>query len=245
MVTPGWDRGPDHSRLSVLGGRLGHMPLVTYKDLCLDANDVPVAEGFWSRTLGLNGEIGDDGDAVLRGDDPSQTIWINLVSEAKTVKNRVHLDIHASSLEPFAGLEQVTGDGEFPWTTFLDPEGNECCVFVGDETPGLKDVVVDAVDHGGISDWWAEVWGGSLTHGDGYSYIEAIPNAPFDIDFVPVPEPKTVKNRIHWDVTLNEGVTVGDLVAAGAVLLRAPDEQIRWTVMADPEGNEFCVFAPK
>ena len=36
-----------------------------------------------------------------------------------------------------------------------------------------------------------------------------------------------------------------DLVAAGAVVLRAQDDEIRWTVMADPEGNEFCVFAPK
>ena len=222
------------------------MPLVTFKDLCLDANDVSAAEGFWSRTLGLTSEIHDDGDAVMRGEDPSQTIWINLVPEPKTVKNRVHLDIRAASLDPFVGLERLTSDGEFPWTTFADPEGNEFCVFVGDEAPGLKDIVVDAVDHAAISTWWADMWGGNLTHDDsGYSYIEAIPHAPFDIDFVPVPEPKTVKNRIHWDVTLNEGVTVDDLVAAGAVLLRAQDDEIGWTILADPEGNEFCVFAPK
>jgi hypothetical protein len=222
------------------------MPLVTFKDFCLDANDVSATEGFWSRTLGLSGTLGDDGDAVLRGDDPSQTVWINLVPEPKTVKNRIHLDVHAASLEPFAGLEQVTGDGEFPWTTFLDPEGNEFCVFVGDEAPGLKDIVVDAADHDAIATWWGGVWGGNVTNDDSrYSYIADIPNARFDVDFVPVPEPKTVKNRIHWDVTLNGGVTLDDLVAAGAVLLRAQDDQIGWTVMADPEGNEFCVFAPK
>ena len=53
-----------------------------------------------------------------------------------------------------------------------------------------------------------------------------------------MPEPKTVKNRIHWDVT-------GDaeaLIAAGASVLRRPDDEIAWTVLADPEGNEFCVF---
>jgi hypothetical protein len=221
------------------------MPLVTFKDFCLDSNDVSAAEGFWSRTLGLTGEMGDSGDAVLRGDDPSQTVWINLVPEAKTVKNRIHLDVHAASLEPFAGLEQLTGDGEFPWTTFADPEGHEFCVFVDDGTPGLKDIVVDAVDHDAISNWWGDVWGGAITHGDGYSYIAEIPNASFDVDFVPVPEPKTVKNRIHWDVTLNEGVTLDDLVAAGAVLLRAQDDEIRWNVMADPEGNEFCAFAQR
>jgi hypothetical protein len=54
---------------------------------------------------------------------------------------------------------------------------------------------------------------------------------------VPVPERKTVKNRVHWDVT--GGVEV--LVDAGASVL---DVQPGWTVLADPEGNEFCCFSP-
>jgi hypothetical protein len=58
------------------------------------------------------------------------------------------------------------------------------------------------------------------------------------MDFVPVPEPKTVKNRIHWDV---HG-TVEAIRAKGATLLRARDQETSWHVMADPEGNEFCVF---
>jgi hypothetical protein len=48
-----------------------------------------------------------------------------------------------------------------------------------------------------------------------------------------------VKNRVHWDVTVPE---VAPLVAAGATLLREPDDDIRWFVMSDPEGNEFCAF---
>jgi hypothetical protein len=54
-----------------------------------------------------------------------------------------------------------------------------------------------------------------------------------------VPEPKAVKNRLHWDVRGN----TDELVAAGARLLRARDDEIGWDVLADPEGNEFCVFA--
>ena len=57
----------------------------------------------------------------------------------------------------------------------------------------------------------------------------------------PVPEPKTVENRVHLDV-------VGDaaaLRAAGATLVRARDTDIEWDVLADPEGNEFCCFAPR
>jgi predicted enzyme related to lactoylglutathione lyase len=50
-----------------------------------------------------------------------------------------------------------------------------------------------------------------------------------------------VKNRVHWDVTLAD-TTIEGLVAAGATLLRPKDDDIRWWIMADPEGNEFCAF---
>ena len=52
-----------------------------------------------------------------------------------------------------------------------------------------------------------------------------------------MPEPKSAKNRVHLDVVGD----VAEIVARGATVL---DEQPRWTVMADVEGNEFCVFPP-
>jgi hypothetical protein len=54
-----------------------------------------------------------------------------------------------------------------------------------------------------------------------------------------VPEPMTVKNRVHWDVSVSE---VQPLLDAGATLLRPHDDEIGWHIFADPEGNEFCVF---
>ncbi len=63
-----------------------------------------------------------------------------------------------------------------------------------------------------------------------------------------MPEGKTVKNRVHIDVTsatADVAATVAALVDLGATVLRPQDGEISWTVMADPEGNEFCVFAPK
>ena len=70
-----------------------------------------------------------------------------------------------------------------------------------------------------------------------------IAGAPFEsIVFVAVPEPKTIKNRVHVDVTTDD---IDGLVAAGAGVLRPRDQEIAWTVMADPEGNEFCVLTPK
>ena len=62
--------------------------------------------------------------------------------------------------------------------------------------------------------------------------------------FTKVPEPKTVKNRVHLD--LNPGSSMEDEVerlrSLGATVVHAYEEEKgRWTVMADPEGNEFCV----
>ena len=78
---------------------------------------------------------------------------------------------------------------------------------------------------------------------EGYCWIEKVPNAPFDgICFEPVPEPKTVKNRVHIDVTTDD---VDALVAHGARVLRAKgDGGIGHTVLADPDGNEFCAMTP-
>ena len=62
--------------------------------------------------------------------------------------------------------------------------------------------------------------------------------------FQPVPEPKTVKNRVHLDLrpptTMAEEVE--RLRALGASELRYVDEGYGWTVMADPEGAEFCIL---
>lgn len=223
------------------------MALVSFKDLCIDAEDPIVLGAFWASTLGLRGEDLDDGGMKLTGPDKAQTIWINRVPEAKTVKHRVHLDVVAGSIDDIPTASRLSGPGEFPWTVVTDPEGGEFCIFETEEVPAyrLKDIGVDAADPASAAQWWADLMGGKVIHDDGYSYLDEIPGVPFDdMDFVLVPEAKTVKNRIHWDVTLVGDATVDDLVDNGAKLIRAQDEDIRWTVMADPEGNEFCVFVP-
>ncbi len=63
--------------------------------------------------------------------------------------------------------------------------------------------------------------------------------------FQPVPEPKTVKNRVHWDVNLS-GADKDDVRAAlearGATFLWTANQGPHvWHTMADPEGNEFCI----
>jgi hypothetical protein len=72
------------------------------------------------------------------------------------------------------------------------------------------------------------------------------------IYFQRVPEEKQVKNRLHLDVEVGEEraeAEVQRLTALGATVVRAVEDQFgpfpqeHWTVMQDPEGNEFCVVA--
>ena len=218
------------------------MAIATWQDLCIDALDADRLGHFWAAALGLTFKAHEDGDAQLDGPTPEHRVWINTVPEPVTVKQRVHLDVHAGSVEEILALGATPDDVDsFRWKILRDPDGGELCVFVRDEVPDYKlyEIGIDSVDPKAVARWWADVLG--ATYGEheeeAWAWVEDIPGAPFEcLTFAAVPEPKTVKNRIHWDVQTDD---VQLLVEAGATIL---DEQPRWTVMADPEGNEFCAF---
>jgi hypothetical protein len=226
------------------------MAIARYKDLCIDTGTSEQLGRFWAAALGLRFES--DGEAgALGGDVPEQRVWMNVVPEAKTVKHRVHIDLHAGSIDELvrlgASVREPAEEYGRPWTVMSDPEGGEFCAFVRapDELPSYRmhELVIDCAEPRPVAQWWADVLGAKL---DGRAdknwwWLENVPGLPYGgWDFVPVPEPKTVKNRIHWDVTVD---AVSDLVSAGATLLREPTQEDGWTVMADREGNEFCAFA--
>jgi hypothetical protein len=116
-------------------------------------------------------------------------------------------------------------------------------------TARFKDLALDASDHQALADWWCTALGyvrrDSMTGderpvGWPVPIVDPAGHGPL-IWLVPVPERKTVKNRMHLDV-------FGDpkeLAALGATLLRERGGDLEWDVMADPEGNEFCVFTPR
>jgi catechol 2,3-dioxygenase-like lactoylglutathione lyase family enzyme len=220
------------------------MAMAAYKDLCIDAVDAAAMGRFWAAALHLDLELLPDGDACLTGPTPQHTVWVNTVPEPVTVKQRVHLDVRAGSLDEVVRLgAEVVDATSFPWAVVRDVEGGELCVFpTGEGKPaGLMEVVVDTADPARIARWWGEVLGAEAKdHEHGYSYVEGVPGAPFTwLVFVPVPEPKSVKNRIHLDLTTPD---LQLLLDAGATLLRPQDDEIRWNVVADPDGNELCAF---
>ena len=111
---------------------------------------------------------------------------------------------------------------------------------------GIAALAVDCHDPPGLARWWSRLLGGEVEvddDGDGDATLRA---PGLIIDFLRVPEAKTVKNRLHLDLRssdLAEATT--QALALGAA--RADDiyDQGRWQVLRDPEGNEFCILRPR
>jgi hypothetical protein len=224
------------------------MAIARFKELCLDTTRDGAEVGrFWAAATGCEyagtADPAEPGDVV--GTEEGMGIAICRVPEPKTVKNRVHLDLHTESVDALVALGAVVSpeqDERDRWTVMSDPEGNELCAFVrdADRLPAYLayELVVDVSAPESIARWWAEVFGVEVQaeQGQPWCWLEDVPGFPMEAwVFGQVPEPKTVKNRLHWDVYGDPE----DFEARGASWLW---DMPSWTVLADPEGNEFCVF---
>lgn len=67
------------------------------------------------------------------------------------------------------------------------------------------------------------------------------PDGSLTLFCIEVPEPKSVKNRMHLDIRLTSAAHLDRLLSLGATVL---DRQPGWVVLADPEGNELCAIEP-
>jgi hypothetical protein len=218
-------------------------PLITYQALCMDAADPGRLGAFWADALGLTLMIGADGDLRLDGAEPWRRVWVDAVPEPKSVKHRVHLDLHGTT-RGLLGLGAAALDLDTSeWSVLADPEGGEFCVFPGEDAPGPRpvDLVIDSTDPERLAAWWGAAFGVEPAGTPwGSSVLRDIPGCPFGaIGFMPVQQRKRVKNRIHVDV---DARSLRELIRHGATVLRPQGGDIEWTVMADPEGNEFCAF---
>lgn len=114
----------------------------------------------------------------------------------------------------------------------------------------LHHVVVDAHDLPRLAQFWTQALGWVvLSEREREIVIGPDVNAPVGICFMPVADRKTVKNRLHLDLTTSaedRDTEIERLLELGArrVDIGQTGEET-WTVLADPEGNEFCVIRPK
>ncbi len=115
---------------------------------------------------------------------------------------------------------------------------------------GLRwsELVIDCVDPAPVAAFWAAALGLPPPEADADGDYElAPPGGGPVLLFQHVPEPKTVKDRLHIDLSPTGGASeqqaeVERLLALGAARVDIGQGQPSWVVLADPEGNEFCVL---
>jgi predicted enzyme related to lactoylglutathione lyase len=114
----------------------------------------------------------------------------------------------------------------------------------------LHHIVIDTYDLPRLARFWTQALGWRvLSERDQEIVIGPDVTAPVGICFMPVTDVKTVKNRVHLDLTTSAAdrdAEIGRLLALGASRVDIGQTgQESWIVLADPEGNEFCVVRPK
>ena len=113
----------------------------------------------------------------------------------------------------------------------------------------FTELVIDCADPERVAAFWAAALGWQVTASDAEGVEVAGPPAagPLLI-FVPVPEKKSLKNRVHIDVNpvgCDQAQEVERLLRLGARRVDVGQGEQSWVVLADPEGNEFCVLGTR
>ena len=108
-------------------------------------------------------------------------------------------------------------------------------------------VTVDCQDPRRLAEFWSAVLGYRIYEDDAdEDEVSIVPDPPQGtrITFYKVPDVKKVKNRLHFDLrgTGDQAAEVARLKALGATEVDIGQGDETWTVLADPEGNEFCVL---
>ncbi len=231
--------------------------------LCFDANDPDRLARFWAGVL--DREIADDdGPTLLPRDDIGFSIQFQPTREQKTGPNRMHLHLTSTSLDDqqstvaralrLGGRHLDVGQGpEEEHVVLADPEGNEFCVI----EPGNKfladcgflgELTCDGSQEVGY--FWSQALGWPLVWDqDGETAIQS-PGGGTKISWGGPPvAPKTRKNRLHLDLAPpgheDQQAEADRLASLGATRVDIGQGEVSWVVMADPDGNEFCVLTPR
>jgi predicted enzyme related to lactoylglutathione lyase len=233
--------------------------------LSVDANDPVRLAHFWAGVLGWEmAETADDDIALLPTDDTGFLIDFVPTQEQKDGPNQTHFDLTSTSLEDqqhtVAKALELGGRhidvGQRPeegHVVLADPEGNEFCI-----TPPGNKFLADCGFLGALSSdgsqevgyfWsaaldWPLVW-----DQDQETAIRSPHGGPKITWGGPPVAPKTGKNRLHFDLAPpahgDQRAEVDRLVSLGATRIDIGRSEGGQVVLADPDGNEFCVWPPR
>ncbi|WP_109505693.1 VOC family protein [Nocardioides speluncae] len=231
--------------------------------LSFDANDPAQLAAFWAGVLGFEVHDGAQGSVELwPNDDTGFRLRFNPSQAQKAGPNQMHFDLTSASLED----QQATVDralslggrhidvGQLPeeeHVVLADPEGNEFCVI----EPGnnfLADCgFIGALASDGTQEvgyFWSKALGWPLVWDqDEETAIRSPHGGPKITWGGPPVAPKLGKNRLHFDLAPpadgDQQAEVDRLISLGATRLDIGQGDVDWVVLADPDGNEFCVLS--
>ena len=233
--------------------------------LCFGANNPLRLARFWAGVLGREMvDDPDEGPALPPSDDPGFGIRFQPTPEQKTGPNQIHLHLTSTSLED----QQLTVErslelggrhidvGQRPeegHVVLADPEGNEFCVI----EPGnsfldgcgfLGELACDGSQEVGY--FWSRALGWPLVWDQDQETAIQSPLGGTKIAWGGPPvNPKAGRNRLHLDLAPPVGgdqqADVARLVSLGARRVDLGQGDVGSVAMADPDGNEFCVLAPR
>jgi len=229
--------------------------------LCFDANDPQRLSRFWAEFLGWQ-QVDDPyaGIALDPSDDTGFRLRFLPTREPKTGRNQMHFDLTsaslldqqqavASALELGAAHIDVGQRPEEDHVVLADPEGNEFCVI----EPGnnfLADCgFIGALSSDGTQEvgyFWSKALDWPLVWDQDQETAIRSPHGGPKITWGGPPlNPRTGKNRLHFDlapaVPGDQEAEVDRLVALGAKQIDIGQGDVGWAVLADPDGNEFCL----
>ncbi len=116
----------------------------------------------------------------------------------------------------------------------------------------IQNISVDSLDPVRLAAFWAEALGWRITSVEPEEVVLEPPAGSReegvvpDVLFLPVPEGRVAKNRLHLDLRPSDQLAeVERLIGLGATHVDiGQTSECTWVVLADPEGNEFCVLRP-
>jgi hypothetical protein len=233
------------------------------------ARDDSALGRFWAEALGWG--LSSEGPGVTNVEpigfvypDPvAVCVDVVTVPDPETVTYRAHLDLATTSAthqtELVARLRELgatpadVGQGDVPWTVLADPEGNVFCVLeprdIYRDTGPIAAVVVSCADPRAMARFWGDAIDWTLHEvTDDHARLRSTDGVGPYLEFVRVPDGDAVSTRVHLDVRPYPGddlaAEVARLHALGAADADVGQGEVAWAVLADPEGNEFCVLTP-
>jgi predicted enzyme related to lactoylglutathione lyase len=237
-----------------------------------DAADPSALARFWAVATGWPVTYEEPDEVVVEPaeDDagtptePGLPLVFGRVDDPKVSKNRVHLDLNSRSAEEQREIvERLLAHGAEPadigqadvrWVVLADPEGNELCVLdPRDEharAGAVAAIVLDTPDPGALAAFWTEAAGWPIVaQGDDYAALAGPDGMGPRLELIQVTDPKVAKNRVHLDVAPyaadDHGAEVSRIRGLGASPADVGQGEQTWVVLADPDGNEFCVLSPR